>query len=307
MANKRKRELNDRSGIDYGGGVYGKYLFRVRETYVAESLAPLISQKQVGAAKLDLVLRGIGLLPRDAGEREAGWIIHDRGRVSYEALHDIVRDRRYSDEVPEDEDDDAVVRDRKREWVREHLQILESRKLVERRMTGDGRRPALIVRCDRGDGDLFDDPGGASGAGNSYVTVLGSVIASQHFKKWGGPELAGYLCAMVADRFARNASKRREGSELPPGSATWYRQADWFNNKSGYRPEGHVPLPFSTTTIERGLRALRDQGLIDGERKKRGPDGRRFAHPRMIYKNRFNELGAGAEIIDLTARLRAVG
>jgi hypothetical protein len=97
---------------------------------------------------------------------------------------------------------------------------------------------------------------------------------------------------------------KQGGPDVEPGSATWYRQADWFNNANGYRPEGHVVLPFSTTTIERGLKAMRDRGYISADRKKKGPDGRRFQHPRLIYTNRFNASGNTATVIDIATRTR---
>lgn len=288
-----------RAGLQYAPGVIGKTLYRVSERYVADHLAPLIASHRPDAAKLDLVLRGIALSPHHAGAREPGLVLRHRGRVDYAALHDLVRDpRRFATTAPEDDDDDAAERAAKREWVREQLQLLESRGLLKRRDRGDGPWEIVMLR-DLGDRHPFDDPG-AKANYRSYVTVLGPVLAAPDFRTWGSRELVGYLCAMVADRYARNQHKRADGAELLPGSATWYRQADWFNNENGYRPEGHVALPFSTTTIERGLKAMRERHYIVGERKKKTPDGKRFQHPRMIYENRFHLVGAGAEVVDLT-------
>ena len=49
LPTRRSPELK---GLRYGRGVVGKHRFRVRERHVAEHLAPLISDKAAGAAKL---------------------------------------------------------------------------------------------------------------------------------------------------------------------------------------------------------------------------------------------------------------
>ena len=73
---------------------------------------------------------------------------------------------------------------------------------------------------------------------------------------------------MKADRDAH----ARSSSSGPPGSATWFRQADWFNGTTAYHlPETHIAYPFSTMTIQRGLRELRDEGLIETHRTIRNP------------------------------------
>ena len=56
-------QLFDRGGVIYGRGVRGKYQFRVRELHIAKTYVPLMKAKKVGAVKLDLLLRGIALLP----------------------------------------------------------------------------------------------------------------------------------------------------------------------------------------------------------------------------------------------------
>ena len=183
------------------------------------------------------------------------------------------------------------------------FKVLEGRGLLTRRDRGDGPREIVMLR-DLGDRQPFDDPG-AKANYRSYVTILGSVLAAPIFRTWGSRELVGFLCATVGDRYACNQQKRAHGVDLVAGSAVWYRQADWFNNENGYRPAGHVALPFSTTTIERGLKAMRDRHYIIGHRKKKAPDGKRFQHPRMIYTNRFHLVGAGAEVIDLPTWIKS--
>lgn len=90
------------------------------------------------------------------------------------------------------------------------------------------------------------------------------------------------------------------------GTATWYRQAKWFNNKNGYRPAGHVVPPFSTKTIERGLAAMRELGYIDAHKSSTSPNGRRFQHSRFIYTNQFDAVGStSATVIPIKARRSA--
>ena len=174
--------------------------------------------------------------------------------------------------------------------VRVQLRELERRSLVVRRTDPQGRRPDIIVLRDLGDGEPYDDPTGKDGG---YVTIHGAVISSANFRRWGAPEVAAYLCAPTADRFARNRHPQRK-EPRHVGSATWFRQADWFNmeNPLVSRPPGHVAYPFSTKTIERGLRRLRAEGLIEARRTTFNPEtGQRFnTGPRMVYSNRFNTL-----------------
>ena len=301
MANHTIRD----SGLKYSRGITGKYLFRVRETYVAGPVADLIRSRRVGAVKLDLVLRGLGLSPAHAGKRQVGLVLRQRGLLSYNVLHDLCRDpSRFSLGAPHDVEDDASVREKKRTWVAEQMQELERRKLVRRVLDPNGRRPEIIVLSDRGDGEPFDDPGATASSGTGYVTISGAVISEKLLRHWGAPEVVGYLCAMTADRFARHRLKQRTDQTIEPGSATWFRQADWFNNKNPNfeRPEGHIAYPFSTTTIQRGLRALRGQGLINASRTTRNPDtSQRFTSgPRMVYENRFAAIHQ-AEVVDLAA------
>ena len=297
------KDAKQRNGIEYAPGVVGKYLFRVREMYVAGPAADLIRSRRVGALKLDLVLRGLALLPEHARNRKPGHVLRHRGWLSYQLLHDLCRDpARFAQQAPHDIEDDPVTLEKKRTWVREQLQVLEARQLVQRSTDPTGRRPDITVLRDRCDGEPFDDPGATATATDGYVTISGAVISSQHFRDWGAPEVVAFLCAMTADRFARYRDRDHTGEAAPPGSATWFRQADWFNstNPNAPRPSGHVPYPFSTTTIQRGLRALCDQGLITAKRTTINPHtGQRFASgPRKIYRNRFAELRQ-AEIIEL--------
>jgi hypothetical protein len=280
MSPNRRSEFK---GVQFSKGAVGKHHFRIRERHVAEHLAFLMSRNAAGAVKLDLVLRSIALLPEHAGKREIGTVLP---RISYEQLHDLCRPAStFLETVPEDEERDAEVVDRKREWVREQLQRLEKLNLV-RRIERPGRRPQIIVLRDDGSGQPFDDPDGA--AGNSYVTVSSSVL-KVHLPFWGTPEIAAYLAAMVADRYARNRAK---GSPPAVGDATWYQPLHWFSNKTGQRPDGHVAIPFSTRTLERGFDRLRSEGLVTTVRTTRNPKGGRFSQPRTIYTNHFHQLDA---------------
>lgn len=274
-------------GIWYRPGIRGKYLLRLREAYVAGPAADMVAARRFGALKLDLVLRGLALPPAHAEPNEPGFVPRHRGRCSYEALHDMCRDRTRFSFDPGAEDTPQVV-DKKRTWVREQLQELERRELVRREPAHRRGRPDIIVMRDLADGEPFDDPDGKTGG--PYITVLGAVLASERFPRWGASRIAAYLCAMKADRDALY----RDPDSGPIGSGTWFRQADWFNgtNPNFPMPANHVAWPFSTITIQRGLRELRDDGLIQAVRTIRNPDtGRRFASgPRMVYTNQFNTL-----------------
>lgn len=244
---------NDK-GIEYAPGIKGKHLFRVRETYVAGPVADLIRSRRIGAVKLDLILRGLALLPHHAGKRTPGTVLRHNGRVSYQALHDLCRNpAQFMLDAPHTAEDNAEVREKKRTWVGEQLQVLERRGLVQRLLDRKGRRPEVMVLSDRGDGEPYDDPGDPASAQEGYVTLSGAVISSPFFREWGAPEVVAYICAMTADRFARFEHRNRTGETMQPGSATWFRQADWFNNTNPNfsRPPRHVAYRFSTTTIER--------------------------------------------------------
>lgn len=281
-----------KAGITYAPGITGKGAFRIRERYIAESVAPMIRARRIGAVKLDLILRGLALLPAHAGQREPGHLLRYEGRLGYQALHDLCRDHaRFAMQAPHDFEDDRDTLEKKRIWVREQLLELERRFLVERRSDPLGRRPDIVVLRDLADGKPYDDPTGKDGG---YITVHGSVISSSNFRGWGAAEVVAYLCAMTADRFARNRCRERKVEIPAEGSATWFRQADWFNNENKLvkRPEGHVAYPFSTMTIQRGLRKLRDEGLIKARRTIINPEnGQRFkTGPRMVYENRFTTI-----------------
>ena len=274
-------------GIWYRTRIPGKYWLRVREAYVAEHVAEMIAARRYGAVKLDLVLRGLALLPAHAEPNEPGHVPRHRGRLTYEVLHDLCRERaRFSYDPAEG--DTAEVVEKKRTWTREQIQELERRSLLRRQPAEKGRRPDLVVLRDLGDGEPFDDPNGKDGG--PYITILGAVLASGHFPNWGAPQVAAYLCAMKADRDAL----RRDTDPGPRGSATWFRQADWFNatNTNFQLPKDHIAYPFSTMTIQRGLRELRAEGLIEARRTTRNPQTDRHftTGPRMIYKNQFHEL-----------------
>ena len=272
-------------GVAYGPGVRGKYQYRVRELHVAETYVPLIKAKRLGAVKLDLVLRGIALLPEHAGQREPGLVLPE---ISYQDLHDICRvPSRFSVDSPENQVDDRQILKLKRNWVGSQLDVLVRRGAV-RRVSGYAGRPRIVVQRDHGTGS-FDDPDGSEG--NSYITISGPTIA-KWLKFWGAPEVTAYLAAMVADRYARFRSP-----DVTLGGATWYQTLDWFSDPKGYRPQGHVRIDFSPRTLQRGLSNLRKDGLITWEHRTIQPDkpGHRFRSGRRnIYTNHFYRVDAEA-------------
>lgn len=283
-------------GFRYSHDVPGKFHFRVREKHIADTYLPLLASKKVGAVKLDLVLRGVALLPAHAGRRQAGLVLP---RISYEDLHDFCRvSTRYLMASPEDEIHDPKVLAAKRNWVGKNLAILERVGAVERGEAHRGR-PAIVMRQDHGDGP-FDDPDGSPG--NSYVTISGPVLA-RWLSVWGAPEVAAYLAAMVADRYSR--LKDPKGA-IHVGGATWFEALEWFEDPQGYRPAGHVRIPFAVRTLERGLASLKADGLVTWRQSSVRPDqpGRRFRSGRRnIYTNHFDRIDAAAEGSSVTVAL----
>ena len=279
-------KIRARRGVAYGPGVTGKGQFRVRELHVAETYVPLLRAKKLGAVKLDLVLRGVALLPQHAGNREPGLVLPD---ISYRSLHDICRPpSRFSPRPPEDEIDDRKILRLKRNWVGKQLGVLEEAGAVRRESAHRGR-PKLIVQRDYGTGP-FDDPDGKKG--NSYITISGPVI-SQWLRLWETPEVSAYLAAMVADRYARIKNPGR----FPQGGATWFETLDWFADPHGYRPQGHIRIGFAPRTLQRGLANLRTVNLVTWQHRTIRPDkpGHRFRSGRRnIYTNHFDQVDAQA-------------
>jgi hypothetical protein len=181
-------------------------------------------------------------------------------------------------------DPSESVRKLKRKWVGEQLSRLEQLGLL-RRETRPGKRPKLVVLRDDGSGDLFDDPDGTTG--NTYVSILGAIVASRALAKWGAPGLAAYLAAMVGER---HASPR----PAKPGTGKWFRSLAWFADVDGfYGPNDRVKIAFSEATLERGLKSLEKGGLISRKRISVAPGtNRRLSGPRNLYTNNFATLRA---------------
>lgn len=148
-----------------------------------------------------------------------------------------------------------------------------------------GYRPRLLVLRDDGSGEPFDDPNGTRG--NTYVSVLGSVIGSRALASWGAPELSAYLAAMAAER-----SENRDGKHIDPGTGRWYRPLAWFADKDElYGPSDRVRMGFSVPTLERGIASLEKSELMSHRRITRNPrTNRRLKGPRNLYFNHFDLL-----------------
>lgn len=272
--------------FEYAPGIPGKFLFRVRETHIRDHIAQLIAKGASGAAKLDLALRGIALDPRHLGKRTTVGLVLPKH--TYGRLHDLVRP---ADHYGLNPDTPEVAR-LKRKWVSEQLAKLEAMGLIEREAR-PGKRPRIIVLKDDASGDSFDDPDGKGQ--DSYVTVLGGVVASSAFAEWGGPETAAYLVSMIAERYEIEHRRRRLGKdyEAPdPGSGEWWRPLSWFADKDGYRPTHHVIVPFSIPTLERGMRRLLAEGLVSRKHITKNPLTKRRIESgrRNLYTNHFHTL-----------------
>jgi hypothetical protein len=283
----------------YAPGIPGKYLFRIREAHIRDHYIPLMTKKSLGTVKLDLALRGLALLPAHAGKRDAGLILPG---ISYEVMHDLVREPNIyaTSHESEYDADSPVSRKLKREWVREQLSKLESMDLVKRSPRTQGGRPTIHVLRDDGSKLALDDPTGSTA--NSYTTILGGIFTSGTIRQWDTPELSFFFAAMVAERHHRYRTK----DESALGAGQWYQALSWFADKADHRPANHVRLPFSTATLDRGLRKFLAAGLIEKVLTRNNPRGGKFNRgPRNIYTNHFDQLATPEPIDkhDLTSTL----
>jgi hypothetical protein len=288
----------------------GKHLFRVREVHVRDHLVPLLSKNRLGAAKLNLILRGLALSPQHTGKRSTPGLVLNQ--FTYEDLHDLARGATWfgGDKTGDIQPYDPDLAKLKRKWVGEQLQELEAMKLIHREPR-PGTTPTIVVLRDDGSGQTFDDPDGAPG--NTYVSILGGIIASGALAEWSMARLTFYLAAMIAERHSLRLpldlpppilTQLREqfptmavrGAE--PGGGSWYRPLTWFNDAT-QREDSAVLIPFSTSTLERGRKALETEGLVEVHKLSRSPrTGRPFkSGPRNLYINRFGTLTQAAQIV----------
>lgn len=260
----------------------GRFQYRLRETHLRDHIAPLLRHGADGVIKLDLILRGLASL--SSGECRPGTIPPD---VTWEDLHDLVRD-------PAFYSGDVVL---KRKWVSEKLLRLERLGLVKRELV-PGARSSLTVLRDDATGEEFDDPGAA---GDSYVTVLGTIVAFGRIRQWRSPQLAAYFACMIAERYARADNRFSEAAGLASrqlGGGIWYRPLTWFADIEGSRPPDHVRIAFSSRTLRRGIGLLKSEGLILTERINEDPrTGRQYEKgPRVLYHNGFHDVRPGARL-----------
>lgn len=287
--------------MHYGLRVQGKHLFRIREEHIKNNLIPMIAKKQVGAVKLDLLLRGIGLLPEHAQGREPGTVLP---RYSYTAMHDLVRGGAPLGDRPAGADDNEATRRLKRKWIGEQLAVLEGRDLVTRTERA-GRRPLITVLRDDGSGEALDDPDGTPGS--EYTTILGGVLARGTIRAWGAPEICAYLAAMIAER-QHDISGPLRGERSSPGTGKWFRPLEWFADKDDfYAPLDRRRFEFSPSTLRRGLSRLQDADLVRCIRITRSPvTGEVLSGPRNLYQNRFSTLNEEAGALPLDEYLQLI-
>ena len=281
---ENKPERPRTKGIQCGPGV-GKFLFRIRQTHIAEHYGELITAKAIGAVKLDLVLRDIALQPEHAGARPAGFVLWN---WNYEHLHDLAKTAPQARSSSRRSDRQA--RHLKRKWISNQMGKLADLHLVKLKYR-DGARPEIIMLSDLGRLPL-DDPGAGSDWEQNwdrdrYVTIRGGVIASRTLAKWGAPEVAAYLAALHAEFYNERGAGRPPKSD---GESSWWRQLAWFNN-GDWQPTDRVLLPFSTTLLEEGLRAHVAAGLITKKQIIRNPlTKQKLSQRRMLYHDHFNKL-----------------
>ena len=288
-------------GIRCGPGT-GKFLFRIRQTHVAEHYAPLIARKAVGAVKLDLVLRTIALDAAFAGARpQIGMVLPV---YSYEALHDLAKT------FPEPKDGqrrlDRQSRHLKRKWVADQLGKLADLGLV-RVEPRNGRRPAITVLSDRG-GQVLDDPGAvvgrrAASPSDRYITIRGGIVASRALAGWSAAEVATYLAAVHAEFYNERGGGR---NAITTGDGSWWRQLRWFNDPT-MEPTDRVMISFSTTMLEQGLRAHTDTGMITKRTITHSPTSRRrLSQQRVLYIDHFDKLDRNRQQLPAAAFAEAV-
>jgi len=271
------------TGLSYAGNITGKRVLRIRETHVRDHIATLIRQKRAGAAKLDLVLRAIALAPGHTGKRQLPGLVLPR--IRYEEIHDLARSPlAYGSDL-----EDPKVVDAKRKWIAEQLRVLEKLQLL-RREPRPGKRPRIVVLRDDGSGDPFDDPDGSPG--NSYVRISGELLASGWLADLSASELAFYIAAMIAERYESDRRRRlREGAntESSLGEGQWFRSLSWFAGEDGFSGGNRVLIPFSTASLDRGLRSLLRKGYVSKTTIKTDPvTKRRFeTRRRNLYTNHF--------------------
>jgi hypothetical protein len=236
----------------------------------------MLASGAYGAAKVDIALRSIASTSDDGVP--VGAVPPE---LSWEMLHDLVR--------PSDFYADTTL---KRRWVSDKLAMLEALGLVERKLVPGGRSRLIVLRDD-GSGATFDDPTGE--APDSYVSFLGSLLATGRFSRWKAPELATYFAAMIAERYARADKKFSDAVQLerlPLGGGLWYRPLTWFADLENERPSNHIRIPFSERTLRRGVKALKREGLMWSQRIQRDPrTGVPFKHGwRVMYFNGFDDV-----------------
>lgn len=283
--------VNDGSTGLYASGGSGRV--RLRETYVRDVVAPLLSRGASGAVKLDLVLRSLVW-----GDPSGSGVLSPD--ITWETLHDWCRPMGHF------ANSDRTL---KRKWVSDKLDLLEKNGVLRR--TIGGLRPSIAVLSDSMSGAPLDDPGAESAAGaldsagdapadgaptggHTYVSVLCDGFEYGRFARWEGPQIAAYLAAMIGERYARNDPLMVPLLDTrPAGAGIWFRNLGWFADLSGQRPDHHVRIPFSERTLTRGFAALRQEGLVSSTRTAMDPrTGRPFrsAHGRVVYFNGFHDL-----------------
>jgi hypothetical protein len=284
------RDADDKAPeFRYATNIIGKPFYRIRETHVRDHYVPLIAKNALGAAKLDLALRGIALPPGGTGKRKEG-VGLVLPAISYEEIHDLVRTPDHYAKLQKKlyDPDDALHRKQKREWVREQLDKLERLNLIKRTHPVGGGRPKIHVLKDDGSGESFDDPKG--GGSNAYFTTLSCVISSGRLRSWTSSEFCFYIAAMIGERHHRY----RVDDSSARGCGQWYQAYSWFLDDHNHRPEAHVRIPFSKATLDRGLRSFLGSGLVTKVKERKDPyTGKKFQRgPRNIYTNHFGELSA---------------
>ncbi len=257
-------------------GMHGKQRFRVRESLVGGFYAANAG-RHPAAVKLDLVLRGMALLPEHRGRRLEPGIVPLGGHPIWHLATLIQPLTSPVQPVAAPVQKPAVAA--MREHVRRQLRVLERAGLV-RVDARPGRPPTLVVLRDTGDGAPLDDPVG--GGVDRYATIPGAVISCGMLGSFDGARLVGLLSALVAE------AHDQRNVDAQPGDGVWFRTPEWFTTRYGMPGQ---TFPFAASTLKRGLVALRQDGLIERMISRTDPvTGARLTSDRALYTNRFGTL-----------------
>ena len=148
------------------------------------------------------------------------------------------------------------------------IAFLEQERLLRR--TRQGRQRSLIVGHESGDGRDYTRPKG--GGPNAYVELPGHFFVNDWLNRLSAPAILVLLIALREERFMSYRKSKEKG---------WDETFDWF------QPVSHLAKHYrlGKTTIEKGLRELRNCGFLTSRLTARHPRKKSLVAPRNLYSN----------------------